>query len=108
MNGDIVLTENNPMVTGTIIAYAFWILVIAGTILVIISDEEADSGRKIAWILVVALLPAIGIIAYIVFGLNPRRSSKHETYSGMFREAFEKLADKDTCAKLFDERNRIK
>ena len=106
MNGSIVQTENNPMATGTIIAYAFWILVIAGTILVIISDEEADSGRKIAWILVVALLPAIGIIAYIVFGLNPRRNSKHETYSGMFREAFEKLADKDTCSKLFDENNR--
>ncbi len=94
------------MSIGTVIAYAFLVLVIAGTILVILSDDEADSGRKIAWILVVALLPAIGIIAYIVFGLNPRRNSRHEEYSGLFHEAFAKIADEDEYRKLFGEENR--
>ena len=94
------------MAAGTIIAYSFFLLVIVGTILVIITDDDADSGRKIAWILVVALLPAIGIIAYIVFGLNPRRNSRHEEYSGLFHEAFAKISGSDAYGKLFGEKNR--
>ena len=44
---------------------------IAVTILVIIFDK-GDPGRKVAWLMVVILLPLLGIVLYICFGFNQR------------------------------------
>ena len=60
----------------TILGYILLVLLMAGTILVILSDEDGDSGKKIAWIIVVVLLPVVGMLSYLVFGLNPRMNSK--------------------------------
>lgn len=54
-----------------IFAYFLYIILIIGVILVILSDD-GDSGRKLAWILVIAVLPAIGLILYLAFGVNYR------------------------------------
>ena len=61
----------------TILGYILLVLLMAGTILVILSDEDGDSGKKIAWIIVVVLLPVVGMLSYLVFGLNPRMNSKY-------------------------------
>ena len=47
-------------------------LLICGTILVIMGSNS-DSSKKIAWILIVALLPAVGVVLYVVFGLETRK-----------------------------------
>lgn len=49
-----------------------YVLIIASTVLLILTDDQ-DSGRKLAWILVIVLLPVIGLVLHIVFGFNPRR-----------------------------------
>ena len=43
----------------TVLSILF-ILLIAGSVLVIVSDK-GDSGRKIAWLLIITVLPVIGI-----------------------------------------------
>lgn len=90
------------------LAYTLFFLVVIGTILVILTDEDGDSGKKIAWIIVVALLPVIGILCYIVFGLNPRRNSKYEEHARRFHDAFSEYADSRTYRRLFGEKNREK
>jgi len=44
-------------------------LLLVGTVLVIISDV-GDSGRKLAWLLVIAVVPVVGLLLYIIFGVN--------------------------------------
>ena len=51
------------------------IFLITGAILVILNDNQ-DSGRKVAWILTIGILPVIGLLLYIIFGMNFR---KHRT-----------------------------
>ncbi len=92
----------------SVLAYTLFFLVVIGTILVILTDEDGDSGKKIAWIIVVALLPVIGILCYIVFGLNPRRNSKYEEHARKFHDAFSEYADSRTYRRLFGEKNREK
>ena len=92
----------------SLIGYIFLILLIIGTILVILTDEDGDSGKKIAWIIVVVLVPVIGVLCYIVFGLNPRRSKEYERYSRMFHEEFSKYSGQKPYGKLFGEHNREK
>lgn len=96
------------MEIATFIGYILLVLLITGTILVILSDDDGDSGVKIAWIIVVALIPVAGILAYIVFGLNPRRNSRYAEYSRKFHEAFCGLSDHKSYRKLFGETNKDK
>ena len=46
-----------------------YILLVAGTVLIILTDNQ-DSGRKISWILIIGLIPVVGLLCYIVFGLK--------------------------------------
>ena len=92
----------------SLIGYIFLILLIIGTILVILTDEDGDSGKKIAWIILVVLVPVIGILCYIVFGLNPRRNKEYERYSRIFHEEFSKYSGQKPYGKLFGEHNREK
>ena len=64
------------MGVGTILAYSLLVLCIIGTILVILSDEDGDTGKRVAWIIVVVVLPVVGRLCYIVFGLNTRFNSR--------------------------------
>lgn len=65
------------------------ILLIASTILIIIFDD-GDSGRKIAWILIIAALPVIGLGLYMLIGINYRHSwyfkRKHKNFITTFIE----------------------
>ena len=74
----------------SLIEYVILILLIIGTVLVILTDEDGDSGRKISWILVVVLVPVVGILCYVVFGLNHRGDRKYERYARKVHEAFVK------------------
>ena len=55
----------------SLIGYIIVVLLIIGTVLVILTDEDGDSGKKISWIIIVVMIPVIGILCYIVFGKNP-------------------------------------
>ncbi len=92
----------------TLLGYVLLVLLIVGTILVILSDDDGDSGRKVAWIIVVVLIPVVGIFAYIIFGLNPRLNSRYYEYSRRFHEAFYGLSDHKSYRTLFGEENREK
>ena len=76
------------------------VLLICGTVFVILSSNS-DSGKKVSWILVVTLLPAIGIILYIVFGLDMRNPAYYMKKHKPFFDAFERNADERTKKLLF-------
>ncbi len=92
----------------SLIGYIILVLLIIGTILVILADEDEDSGKKIAWIIVIVLLPVVGILFYVIFGLNPRRNTRHDEYSRMFREAFADYSGTKPYMELFGGKNREK
>lgn len=75
-------------------------LIILGTILVVITDER-DSGKKIAWILVIALLPVLGIILYIMLGFDIRRTRLFNSRRRNFLRFFHSRADGTTKSILF-------
>ncbi len=64
------------------------ILLIAGTAVVIIYDN-GDSGRKLAWLLIIALLPIVGLVLYFCIGINLRHhiffKRRHERYEKTFQ-----------------------
>ena len=76
------------------------LLLICGTVFVIMSSNS-DSGKKVSWILVVTLLPAVGIVLYVVFGLDMRNPSWFLKKHRKFFETFERNADAGTKALLF-------
>lgn len=47
------------------------VLLIIGIVVIIVS-EKGDSGRKIAWLLIITLLPVVGIVLYLLVGFNYR------------------------------------
>ncbi|MCI1785352.1 MAG: phospholipase D-like domain-containing protein [Bacteroidales bacterium] len=60
--------------------------------LVIIFDD-GDSGRKIGWILIISILPVIGIILYILIGINFRHSWYFKRKHKKFIEIFDGNSD---------------
>lgn len=83
------------------LAYIFFILLIIGTILVILTDEEDYSTKKITWIIIIALLPVVGLICYIIFGLNPKRSKHYAKTHGRFVRIFTARTDEKVRERLF-------
>lgn len=73
---------------------------IIGAILVILNDNQ-DSGRKIAWILLIGILPVLGLMLYIVFGLNFRKPGLFYKRNRKFLETFESRAGAATKELLF-------
>lgn len=57
----------------SLIVTGLGLIFIVGSITVIITDNQ-DSGRKIAWILLIVLIPVVGLLLYIIFGLNFRKA----------------------------------
>lgn len=64
-------------------------LLITGAILIIIFDN-GNSGTKIAWLLVITVLPVVGLLLYIVFGIHYRHhwyfKLKHRETDGYFKD----------------------
>jgi len=56
----------------TTIVYIIYILLIAGTVIVVISENRTPV-KSISWLLVLILLPIGGLIIYYVFGQDTRR-----------------------------------
>ncbi len=77
------------------------IFLIIGAILVILNDNQ-DSGRKIAWILIIGILPVIGLLFYIAFGMNFRKSGFFQYRNRKFLDIFEENASQKTKDMLFD------
>ena len=71
----------------SVILSLFLALVILGTVIVIIFDD-GDSSKKIAWILVITLLPIVGLVLYLMVGINLRQSwffkKKHRKFIEVF------------------------
>ncbi len=77
------------------------IFLIIGAILVILNDNQ-DSGRKIAWILIIGILPVIGLLLYIAFGMNFRKPGFFQLRNRKFLDIFEEEASRETKNALFD------
>lgn len=65
------------------------VLLIIGTIVVIIFDN-GDSSKKIAWLLIITILPIVGLLLYFMVGINFRHSwffkRKHQKFIKVFGE----------------------
>lgn len=93
----------------TIILSVIGILLIAGAVLVILNDNQ-DSGRKVAWILIICILPVIGLLLYIIFGMNFRKPGFFQYRNRRFLDIFEGKASQRTKNLLFGtvEEDRIR
>ena len=70
-----------------------WILTVLYGLLIlsvftIILVDRGDSGRKFAWLLVIAVLPFVGLVLYLMFGINYRHhwifNRRHQRYRDIF------------------------
>ena len=65
----------------------FYFLLILSVFTVILIDK-GDSGRKFAWLLIIAVLPVIGLMLYLMFGINYRHhwifNRRHQRYRDLF------------------------
>lgn len=93
----------------TILGTVFFFLLIISSVFIILSDTQ-DSGRKIAWLLTITILPAIGLLLYIIFGLNFRKARFFRRRHKTFLEIFENNVDERVKTLLFghQEENGLK
>lgn len=63
------------------------LLLVCGTILVIL-NSNADSEKKIAWILIIVMIPIVGLVCYIIFGLDMRKPENFIKRHGVFIKTF--------------------
>lgn len=84
----------------SIIFSIIFILLLIGAVLVILNDNQ-DSGRKVAWLLIIGILPVIGLILYFVFGLNFRKPGFFKLRNREFLGVFEEKAGEQTKELLF-------
>lgn len=70
-----------------------WILTVLYFLLIlsvftVILVDKGDSGRKFAWLLVIAVLPVVGLALYLMFGINYRHhwifNRRHQRYRDIF------------------------
>jgi len=67
-------------------------IVITGSVLgaaLIILLDDGETGRKIAWLLIIGVFPVIGLVLYLLFGLNPRHHLFFERRRRRFTDAVE-------------------
>lgn len=77
------------------------ILVICGTILVIL-NSNSSSEKKVAWIALIAVIPILGIILYIIFGLEMRSPKHYIQKHKKFIETFSASANKEVMDRVFN------
>ena len=78
----------------------FIVLLIIGTITVIIFDD-GDSAKKIAWLLIITILPVIGLLLYFMVGINFRQSLYFKRKHRKFTEIFGSRASEEVHKLLF-------
>jgi len=84
----------------TILIILFALLII-GAVLVIISDI-GDSGRKLAWLLVITFVPVLGLILYLIFGINYRNDAIFRRQHKRYIDIFTQNADSQLLDRLFN------
>lgn len=67
-------------------------LVIIGAAIIILADD-GDTDRKLLWIITIVLLPAVGLILYLLFGVNFRHHKYYDRKHKPYRELFAREAD---------------
>lgn len=75
-------------------------LLIGGTAFVIVVDK-GDPGRKLAWLLVIAFLPVLGLFLYFCFGVNFRHHWIFRQRHMRYRDAFLAGSDEHLNKLLF-------
>ncbi len=85
------------------------VLLIFGTVLVVIGSN-ADPGKKVSWLLVIALLPVVGIILYLLVGLDIRNAKFYARKTKKFSDFVDDHTDDRIKKMLFDRstENKIK
>ena len=73
----------------SIIATIFYVLLLAGTFILILTDDSKSS-EKIAWAMVLILVPIVGFVLYLLFGINFRRPQYRQR---RHKTALQKLRD---------------
>ncbi|MBQ3978984.1 MAG: PLDc N-terminal domain-containing protein [Bacteroidales bacterium] len=83
----------------TIVTILYVLLIL--TVVVVILVDNGDSGRKFAWLLIIAAIPLFGILLYFMFGINYRHhwifNRRHQKY----KDIFEKETNEDLNRILF-------
>ena len=87
-----------------IILYVLFALLFFGVVTVIIFDN-GDSGTKLAWLLAITLLPVLGVVLYLMLGMNYRN---HPFFHRRHEEAIRKFhAEFDDKIKAIQEVEKI-
>ncbi len=81
----------------------FTVLLIIGLAFVVIVDN-GDPGRRIGWILIIALLPVGGLIFYLLFGINKRSRKNYIRAHRRFNKVFNEQASPALRTLLFSTR----
>ena len=69
-------------------------LIIIGVIIIILSDD-GDPERKLLWLITVSVLPLVGLILYLLFGVNFRHRKYSAKKHKRFVDWFSKNKDED-------------
>lgn len=72
--------------TGSVVSVLF-LLLLVGVILVILVDTGEPS-RKFAWLFIIALLPIVGLVLYLLFGINHRRKHHFDRTYRKYKDTF--------------------
>lgn len=87
--------------------YVFSLIIILGTIFVIIS-ENRNSVKTIAWCMVLVFMPVIGIILYILLGMDNRnRRPIKEDELNILKERTGRLQKQDIPLSLPEEHSHL-
>lgn len=75
-----------------IILYVLFALLFTGVVTIIIFDN-GESGTKMGWLLAITVLPVLGIVLYLMFGMNYRNHPffhrRHQAANDKFRSEFD-------------------
>lgn len=90
-----------------ILIYILYSILILGVASVILADD-GDSGRKLAWLLIIVLIPAVGLILYIALGINYRRhwyfNKRHQKSIEIFRNETTEELNKALFGSKYEDR----
>ena len=69
-----------------ILSVLYFLLILS--VFTVILVDKGDSGRKFAWLLIIAMLPVVGLVLYFMFGINYRHhwifNRRHQRYRNIF------------------------
>ena len=83
----------------TIITALYILLII--TVMIVILVDKGDSGRKFAWLMIIAGVPLFGIVLYFLVGINQRHHWIFKRQHQKTKELFEKGATEPLNNLLF-------